>query len=309
MKNRNLVICDAEEEYAQALAMFLAKRKELPLQVQTCSSLECLEALEKDMPVDVLLLSEEYEEALADGESSPVQAEKICLLSAGRQTGEESKFSLLLKYQPGEKLLGELLKECEGLFESAVLAPGTARKKSARVIGVFSPVHRVGKTAYALRLGEKLAESENVLYLNLEVYGGNGGHFEEETQTISDILCYARQEKGNLGMMLPTLVCHRGNLDYIAPVAVSEDLKEIGGAEWAKLIERILGESIYETLILDIGEGIPELYQLLGSCTEIHMAELPDLYSQAKIRQFERELSLLGQEEILGRIVRGGGSV
>ena len=37
MKSKNLVICDSEEEYAKALAMFFMKKKELMLQVHVCS--------------------------------------------------------------------------------------------------------------------------------------------------------------------------------------------------------------------------------------------------------------------------------
>ena len=40
------------------------------------------------------------------------------------------------------------------------------------LIGVYSPVHRIGKTGFALKLGEQLGEEQPVLYLNLEEYAG-----------------------------------------------------------------------------------------------------------------------------------------
>ena len=61
------------------------------------------------------------------------------------------------------------------------------------MIGIFSPVHRSGKTGYGLRLGQELAVSRNVLYLNMEIYGGIGGHFPEEGHTLGDVLYYLRQ--------------------------------------------------------------------------------------------------------------------
>ena len=46
-----------------------------------------------------------------------------------------------------------------------------------------------------MRLGKDLAKTYNVLYLNLEMYGGIGGHFPEIGQTVADALYYSRQEK------------------------------------------------------------------------------------------------------------------
>lgn len=304
MKSRNLVVCDTEEEYAKALAMFFMRKKELMLQVHVCSSVGHAEALGKELRADILLAAAEC----AGEVQEKVRAEKVFVLSTGRKSAEKAEYPALYKYQSGEKMLSCIIQECAELFDAEDMSQGMSGNKKQKIIGVFSPVHRIGKTEYALKLGEKLAETENVLYLNLEVFAGIGGHFKQEGQTLADVLYYARQEKGNLGLMLTTLVCHRGNLDYVLPVPISEDLKEVHGSEWALLVNKILEQSIYETIVLDIGDGIPELYQLLKSCAEVHMPVLEDDYSKAKFLQFEREMNVLGQEDVLKRIVRKGGA-
>lgn len=303
MKSKNLVICDIEEEYAKALAMFFMRKKELMLQVHVCSSISHAAALGEKIRTDILLVAAEYAKEVQE----EVKAEKVFILSTGERSEGEIKYPVLYKYQPGENMLGDIIRECAELFDAGDMMYGMFGNKKKKIIGVFSPVHRVGKTAYALKLGEELAESENVLYLNLEIFAGAGGRFEKSGQNLSDVLYYARQEKGNLGLMLTTLVCHRGNLDYIQPMPVSEDLKEVRGSEWAGLLSKVLEQSIYETLILDISDGIPELYRVLRCCTEIHMPVLEDEYSQAKVVQFEQEMSLLGQEDVLKKIIRKGG--
>ena len=304
MKSRNLVVCDTEEEYAKALAMFFMRKKELMLQVHVCSSVGHAEALGKELRADILLAAAEC----AGEVQEKVRAEKVFVLSTGRKSAEKAEYPALYKYQSGEKMLSCIIQECAELFDAEDMSQGMSGNKKQKIIGVFSPVHRIGKTEYALKLGEKLAETENVLYLNLEVFAGIGGHFKQEGQTLADVLYYARQEKGNLGLMLTTLVCHRGNLDYVLPVPISEDLKEVHGSEWALLVNKILEQSIYETIVLDIGDGIPELYQLLKSCAEVHMPVLEDDYSKAKLLQFEREMNVLGQEDVLKRIVLKGGA-
>ena len=46
------------------------------------------------------------------------------------------------------------------------------------------------------------------MYLGMETYGGEGGHFPEGTQTLADVLYYARQEQSNIGTVLTTIVRH-----------------------------------------------------------------------------------------------------
>ncbi len=304
MKSKNLVVCDTEEEYAKALAMFFTRKKELMLQVHVCSSVSLAEALSDEIRIDILLLAAEY----AKKAQEKVKAEKVFVLSAGEELKEKLEFPVLYKYQPGEKLFNDIIHECAELFDSGDMMRSIIGRKDQKIVGVFSPVHRIGKTAYALKLGEELAETENVLYLNLEVFAGLEGHFKQGGQTLADVLYYARQEKGNLGLLLTTLVCHRGNLDYVNPMPVSEDMKEIRGPEWAELVNKILEQSIYETIVLDIDDGIQGLYILLKCCTEIHMPVLEDEYSRAKLLQFEREVTLLGQEDIMKKIIRKGGT-
>lgn len=305
MESKNLIICDPEEKYAQALALYLMRKKELAFQVQVCTSIvHVLEMYEK-AGVDILFISEKCKPK----DRGRVSAEKVFLLAENGNPNLLEGERILYKYQSGEKIVEALMEECSELYGSEEILRSIGKKKNGKIIGIFSPIHRVGKTTYALKLGEELAESQNVLYLCLEVYGGDGGHFAGEGQTLSDVLYYHRQEKGNLGLFLTTAVCHRNHLDYIRPMAVSEDLKEVRASEWVSLIDQILEQSIYETLILDLDEGIPDVYSLLDICTEIHMPVAGDVYAKAKICQFERELGLLGKEKILKKIQRKEGRV
>ena len=169
---------------------------------------------------------------------------------------------------------------------------------------VYSPVRRIGKTTYAIRLGRKLAKEANVLYLGMETYGGEGGHFPEGTQTLADVLYYARQEQSNIGTVLTTIVRHSENLDYIVPMPVSEDIKEIDSEEWIRLIQKIIEQSIYEIVILDMDEGVRDIYRVLRICNEIHMLTIDEPVAEAKVAQFEAELELLGYEDVRRKIIR-----
>lgn len=300
MESKSLVICDREKEYAEAFAHYIMKREDLAFQVKTCSSLKQVLKVQEKETIDYLFISAGYSPEEREG----LSAGKVFVLTEEGMASLKENETGVYKYQSGEELLAELIKKCSEEEQTGNTFLKTVRKKEARIIGIFSPVHRVGKTTYALRFGRKLAKESNVLYLNMETYGGIGGHFEEGGQTLSDVLYYARQEKSNLGMILTTIVEHKGKLDCVLPVQVSEDIKSVSGSEWLSLIQKIMEQSIYEILILDLGESIRELYRILNVCSEIHMPAASDEISKAKIRQFEEELILLGYEDIRRKIIR-----
>ncbi len=279
--------------------MYLMQRKELSLQVQVCSSMSHVLELAGHTRIDYLLLplsctKEEGEQAKA--------GQLFWLTETPEETGEDEEVPRVYKYQSGEKILAEILRHCRDLQTGEELFRKPGGEKAGEVIGIFSPVHRTGKTTYALQLGEELSRSANVLYLNLELYGGLGGAFEEGEETLADLLYYAGQEKGSLGLALTMSVKHKGGLDYVLPDPISEDLKSVPVSLWTDLIRKIFAESIYETLILDIDEGLPDVYQLLRACTKLIVLKDETSYARAKIRQFDQELEKLGFEDIRKKI-------
>lgn len=291
MSSKSLVICDWEEKYAAAFAAFITGKKELAFQVQICSTLEHVAAIQNMAVIDYLFITAEFPKEARD----TVAADKkfVLTVTGNEQVGEEEY--AVYKYQPGEAILSQMFKACDIESGEDNVFFQTLRKKEAEIIGVYSPVHRTGKTAYALELGKSKAAKANVLYINMEPFGGAGGHFPEDAgQTLSDVFYYLRQESRNLGLLLTTVVRHMGALDYILPVPVSEDVKTVSPQEWTSLVRQIMEKSIYEILVLDIDESIQGLYQVLNLCTEIRMPVLNDTYSRAKIRQFDRELEMLG---------------
>lgn len=75
-----------------------------------------------------------------------------------------------------------------------------------QLIGVYSPVHRIGKTKFALELGRELSKEGPVLYLNLEEYSGTSHYFPEETEhNLTDLLYYLRQDKAIIGLRISAM--------------------------------------------------------------------------------------------------------
>lgn len=60
MSSKNLVICDPEKSYASRLAAFLNGKRGLAFQVKICSDPEQVRAVQEELTVDFLLISDKY---------------------------------------------------------------------------------------------------------------------------------------------------------------------------------------------------------------------------------------------------------
>jgi len=172
-------------------------------------------------------------------------------------------------------------------------------------IGIYSPVHRIGKTRFALRLGKQLSKTTSVLYLNLEDYCGNPESFPEKNeQTLEDLLYYMRQDNMNLGLKLSTMIGQIENLDYLAPIRHHQDLCSVQSSEWLELFNMLLEKSIYQVLILDLGDCIDGLYEVLKHCTKVYTPYLEEPTAKVKLAQYEEDLRSSGYGDILRHTVR-----
>lgn len=300
MNSRNLVICDREIEYASRLAKYLEGKRELALQVKICDSPEQVAWLGREARMDILMI----DDRLSLGEKELADIPTVIRLTSqpsGRH-GEESTHRIY-RYQKASEIYAELLQVLASTGTGEQW--GIRKKERGKLIGVYSPVHRLGQTAFALGKGAELAKKGNVLYINLESYAGIGGYFPEENEkNLSMLLYYAKQELGNPGLLLAAIAKQIGEVDYIPPVLFSEDLKTVSGREWIWLFEEILNRSIYDVLILDLGDCIQGLFDILRMCDTVYVPMADDPIAVSKLYQFEECLCRQGYGEVWERMIR-----
>ena len=118
-----------------------------------------------------------------------------------------------------------------------------------------------------------------MLYLNLETYAGMGGYFrDQDAPDLANVLYYAKQERDDIGIRIASMVKRMGDLDYIPPMKVWTDLRAVHTEEWKTLFERLISQSVYSVIILDIGNGMEDVFQLLRLCDQILMPCAEDVY-------------------------------
>lgn len=300
MKKNIFAVCDLEVDYACNFMGYLNQKKNIPFEIQAFTSTESLIAYGKKNHIELLLISDK---AMCR-EVRELDIGKIIILSEGVHPPELDQYPSVYKYQSSSDVIREVM-ACYGEEKAVLPVQFPVLKKTTEILGVYSPLGRCLKTSFALTLGQVLARERAVLYLNLEEYSG----FEELfgkgfSHNLSDLLYYVRQGNQNLTLKMSGMIQTVNNLDFLPPVKAPADIISTPWSDWELLIQEIIQHSPYEILVLDIGNGIEELFQLLDLCKCVYMPMLSDVMSVSKIAQFENLLRIWDYPQVLAKTVK-----
>ncbi|MDY3250089.1 MAG: hypothetical protein SOX32_07050 [Candidatus Choladocola sp.] len=299
MKKSIFAVCDLEASYACNLMDYLNEKKSTPFEVQAFTNVESLEAFARENEIEILLISTR---AMCN-EIRELPVNRTIILSEGETLQGLEEYPFVYKYQSSDQVLAEVMEYYTELHPQPHIL--TAASRNTKIYGVYSPVGRTGKTSFALTMGEVLAETKQVLYLNFEEFSG----FEELMETkyrtdLSDLIYFARQKAGNLILKLNSVIQSFHGLHYIPPALSPADIRDVSGTEWIDFIQEIVAYCEYDFLILDLSEQVDELFQILGICDRIYMPVQDDMISKAKILQYEKLLQMLEMETVKEKTCR-----
>ena len=287
-----LVLCDEEEEYARLLTDFLQKQRDLPWRIHTYTSIDELMRSEKE-PVMLLAVSESaYSEAL-----QALQPLRTVILNESGVIRWKD-VPCVDKYQAAEEVLKYLLQIYMEVADTGL--PRLRQGCRTKFIGNYTPVHRSMQTSFALTMSQMLAREHATLYLNFEHYAGIGELLPDlQTLDLADLLYFLNAEQEKFRLRLQTMLRHVGNLDYIPPMKSGQNLLTVQTAEWLGLMERIEELEEYEYVVLDLGESMQGLFEILRMCRHVYTLTREDRIAKAKLLQYEQLLSLYGYGDVL----------
>lgn len=289
------MICECEKEYAKKLVSIFREQKNLRCQFYSFQSIEQLREFTLDHKIHILLISGEFPKEIRQ----QMKADVCCVLTTGTEelTAEEKG---VYKYQSCDRILEFVLNLLEVSNESK-------RKKElpSTLIGIYSPIHRIGSTNFAFALGRKFLKKGPVLYINLETYSG-GEYYSTEKggNNLGDLLYYFRMGQKSIEKYISAMTQQVNGVEYIPPICVSRELLEIKQEEWIQFFQVIQEECMYQTIILDLGDYIQGLYEILRCCNTVYTLYRDDPISKAKLAQYTHNLRMLGFEDVLEHTVQ-----
>ena len=289
-------ICDLEEAYVVHLAQYLNQKSDLPFRVMAFTSLNSLIEYASGHEIEILLISTD---AMSD-EVRSLNVRRIIILSDGEDPSLDAGDPFIDKYQDSDTI-ARLVCGCAG----AAYAQMKDSMGSCRLIGVYSPIARCGKTMFCLTLAQSLARSGKTLYLNLESWSGLEGLLQTSwREDLADLMYAARSERDTLETRLGGIVKSFGALDICPPSFFPEDLRETGVPEWMQFFASLARAGEYASIVIDIGDQIKDIPDLLKMCGRVFLPLLPDPVSRAKVSQFEKNLESLSMEDVKQGLVR-----
>lgn len=282
METKVLAICDTEKQYAIKLMEAFCGKKNFGFQVHAFSTVKDLELFAARTRIEILLIPGKY----MSEKISHLDIEKVILLSDGEIYEQFSDYESIYKYQSAEHIMKEVL--CYYAEYAKPVAGMYYGKKEFAIYGVYSPIGRCGKTALAEGLAAAFGKKKKTLLLDLQSYGAHKEQFGgEQLWDLTDIIYFLRQGKQTFLYKLESIVRNRGVYDSVLPMKAPADLRSVTLAEWSELLEKLASDSDYHVVVIDFGQDVSGIFQLLSNCSKIYMPILSDNDSINKLENFE----------------------
>ena len=231
-----IAVYDADTRYAERLSDYVNRKEKGVFTAQAFTSKEKLAEYAKKHEIDVLLSGERTDSGDISGIPS---AQKIYMSEETEKQMDSGKE--IYKFQSGDDIIREVMaaySEIPGIRPNTAGAMGQSR----RIIGVYSPIGRCGKTCLALAIGQILAKEEKVLFVTLDTFTGFTGLLNERwKRDLSDLIYYYKQDRFHV-IRLNSIVYYLGDMAWIPPIRIPQDYTQLSVQEMADLLERILQE-------------------------------------------------------------------
>jgi hypothetical protein len=203
----------------------------------------------------------------------------------------------LMPYQPADALIREIYQRA---LEQDLYLPGAfPALYEKEVVAVCSPHSYDLQSAFAVIYSLIRGESKRTLYLDFTYYNG---FFDGSQEDVGD-LCYELcKEQTNLSGALYKMVQTLGALDYIPPVRMQMDLEDMTGEDFTMLLQRLLRESEYELVVLNMPARPSFLRAVYSCCNRMYSLQREGaLFERSQARLLE-DLRLEGDGEELSNL-------
>ena len=289
-----LAVFDSEERYAYGFMEFISNKSNLPFQVHVFTEPERFFAYSKQEEIECLLISENVYQREVEALNIP----HIIILSESSDCLNKSLLHIH-KYQSCEAIFREVM--AYYMKEAGhVMSCVRTNTEKMKIIGIYTPVGRCLQTTFSFALGQILSKKAKVLYMNFERYSGLEALLKRSFQyDISDLVYYFQCAKEKLSLRLSSIVENVHGLDFVPPVQLYQSILGVHGQQWIELFAEIEKCSDYEYLILDLTDGVADLWDILRSCTHVYTITRGDGVSLAKMDQYERGLRTMEYEDVL----------
>lgn len=290
MKEKILAIVNGDKIYADRLASYLESQKTIPLYPHVFAEAKACKVYAEDHPVEIILVDEEQKEMFRE---SSVQ---VVLLAEDKLVDEKEKFSSVYKYQRADRLVCSLLDWYVQSLQGNVSWKYNMTEK--KIVGIYSPVNRCGKTTFGLLYSRMLAGKGKVLFLNLEPFSGLLQRFGfREDGNLSDVIYYIKERRETIFHYIQTAVENHDGLYILPPVLVQSDIGALEEEDWSWFFGELVGKSDYDVIVVELSSSMRDMQIAFRECSRLYVPSLRDNVSAVKVEEFREYLTKTGQQK------------
>ena len=285
LKKGSLAVFDNDENYTESFLEYIEEKKGMPFEIQVFTKQESLlQYLESREPQLLLVASD-----VMCHEIEKVNREKIVILAGEEVSSSFSEYRTIYKYQSMENVIRQVIDYYIDITKDSIFVPVT--KNKSEIIGIYSPVGNVGKTAVAWAMAQTLGADYTVLYINMQEYSGMDRMFYTDFgANLSDLMYFYKQSPESMAVKLKAVTYSAEGFDYIPPLVYSYDLRNIDTGQWLQFIQNVAELTEYDKIIIEFGQVLNNPMILLESCNRIFVPVSNDWMNQCKKKEWEEYL-------------------
>lgn len=284
-------IYDRDKEYVRRLATMISRCGEGKYKVSAFDNSEDLLAQIKKKSFHIFIgNSEELETELQEGNTSVIQLMENDKEDSVEMKRDRKKY-YVSKYAGAKQIFQQVVMVAEE-FESQ-------EKNRNRLVAIYSPVGRCGKTQFALSL-RKEGYGKKWLYISFEEYGviGNIENDIQEYSWENSFLYYIKERN----TQQVNQVIDKGNgiiMSSFSPI----DGKQLTEDDFVWMIQTIREQKYYSGIVFDMGTGILQRLEWLDLFDDIVVPYIPNDMALRKKDKFTHILEASDLDYVMEKII------
>lgn len=264
-------ILDSDKEYVARLANYINTCSDSNIEVLAFTEMELLEKYLENNSMTGLLIGENM-----NVDKVIHNVDKVIVI-----TEEENDLpDVIYRYQPADKFVEKLRSiTSQKVFGETV--------RETRLRGVYSIDGGEERSILALNLAYELGSQKRVLYISFEAFSGLGRILEVgNKKNLSDVMYLYLEGEEDISSKLEEYVVKAGGVDILQSVLCPEDLEDTDTGDFTEMILGIANKSIYDEIIMDIGNALKEQWRILNMCSKVYLINNQSDVADCRFEEF-----------------------
>ncbi len=288
---RIIAVVDKDKEYGKRLAAYLNEQSGLGMKANAFSSYAAYKKNKKQLYAEILLIDETQDRQ--DIDDGP----KVIVLSEDGFLGGKSDEGIF-KYMNMDEMVRKMLDmyAADGNRSLKRICQG-----QTRIIGIYSPIHRCGKSILAHSIARQLSSQERTVFLSFDESPNIYMAGDKPRKDLSDMI-YSYLQENFTWSSIGTFVAKQGSLDYVPVARCSEDLTKLTSEQIVDMVKELGSEGDYRNIVIDVGSIGRNYVDIFEMFDVIFMPRLSDRSSVIKMESFHAYLKDCGREDVTKKI-------